>query len=269
MSNTKIVTTVSALALALTLTACSGSAEQPPGAASTTPAASQSASPSPSASASSPSADEAWENSVAFAESVADADFKTARTFVAPGSTAARYLDYQESARKAHAVNGVELPHGPSTVTEPNENARTIALLEDGKTTSTWKSFEYDADGKVTTWVGRKPLEETIASKVTHGKGGGQALTLLGANAPKDGNLYVVVEIAATKDTSVDSAPSYVASDGIRRTASGFVAPTEVEAGTKAIAMYQFDGTELGGTLTYETWADNFNTDTKIKIKVG
>lgn len=78
---------------------------------------------------------------------------------------------------------------------------------------------------------------------------------------------YVVVEIDAAKNAYVDQAPTFVGSDKIRRTAAGWVAPSEVEAGTKALAVFVFEDTGLGGTMTYAPW--NNRRDAKIKIKVG
>jgi hypothetical protein len=263
----KIVLTLSAVAIGLGSSACSSGAA-PPSATTRVATVTVSATASATPSESTPNREDvAWQNFVAFTESVMDDDFKKARTFVAPDSTAARYLDYHEGFRKAHSVNGVELPEAPSTVAEPDQDAHTISLVDGSKTSSVWKDYQSDATGKITTWVGRKPLGETIATKVTHGKGLGQTLTLLGASAQKDGNLYVVIEVNAKRDASVDSAPSYVGRDGLRRTASGWVAPSEVEAGTKAIALYIFDDTGLGGTMTYEAWAGDARA--KIRIKVG
>ncbi len=251
-----------AAALALVTGACSTPAAAPASVATVT----VSSSPSATVSASAAPAD-TWKDTAAFVEAVLEDDFEGARAYVAPKSTAARYLDYHENFIKAHKVNGVELPVAPSTVAEPDEAKRAIALVEGSKTVSTWTKFEYDDDGKIRSWVGRKPLTQTIATKVTRGKGLGQTLTLLGASAQRDGNLYVVVEISAGRDASVDSAPSYVAKDGLRRTAAGWVAPPEVEAGTKAIALYIFEDTTLGGTMTYETWAGD--QEGKVKIAIG
>ncbi|WP_215514305.1 hypothetical protein [Phycicoccus mangrovi] len=198
---------------------------------------------------------------------VLEDDYGTARTYVSPKSTAARYLDYHQAFIKAHKVNGVELPTAPATTAAPNEVKRVISLVEGTRTVTTWTKFEYDQNGKILTWVGRKPLNQTIATKVTTGKGLGQKLTLLGASAQSDGNLYVVVEVSASRNATVDQAPAYVAQDGLRRTASGWVAPSEIEGGTKAIALYVFDETGLGGTLSYQTFAGD--QEGKLKLAVG
>lgn len=76
-------------------------------------------------------------------------------------------------------------------------------------------------------------------------------MTLKSAYKSNGGGMFVVLEVAMNTSTAdADAAPTYVAADGLTRTATTQSFPGgKVAKGSKALIVYTFDQAPFGGML--------------------
>lgn len=181
------------------------------------------------------------------------------RPFVAPGSPADRYLTHQANVQAAYTANGSSSTTKPTFTFADDDDNGTITITPPSTDASptkpyTWSQFKTDPDGKIVSWTGASgPVESVLWTQDASGTGGGQTVTLKSAYKSNLGALFVVAEVTMNAYTAdADAGPTYVAADGLTRTANLSSFPGgKVAKGSKALIVYYFDQAPLGGTMHY------------------
>ena len=120
-----------------------------------------------------------------------------------------------------------------------------------------WSDFEVDAAGLVTGWTTEQGrLSSLISAPGSEAQAAGATVSVHSAYQTNEGDLLVVVEVAADDTVSVDESTLVRRDDESTTASSATVGPTEIEAGRSGVVVYRFEGIPLGGSLVYEVQND-------------
>jgi hypothetical protein len=261
----------SAVLILLTLAGCSGggAADQAP-AQGGEPTVSTPADETPTPA---PMSDD-FATAVKFTKLAHQNEYKEAVALVVPESPAARYLAHQVKVDKAYSIAGYgdEDDEQPTYKPDPTTSSIKIkiAATEDRKAVSyVWKDFTYD-QGKITGWTGKTgPIQNVLWTRTTTDSKLSTKAKLESAYRANNGNLYVVVELSASKGRGFNDA-EYTAKGGYRQAVLEQNAP-DLSKGEKTLAYFVFKGARFGGTLHLPFYDEsgssygNWQLDLKIK----
>ena len=89
-------------------------------------------------------------------------------------------------------------------------------------------------------------------------------MSIRSAYQTNEGDLLVVVGLAADEMVTVDDSTVVQLDDESTAASSATVGPAEVEAGESGVIVYLFEGIPLGGTLVYEV---QNNVDAPVAVQ--
>jgi hypothetical protein len=197
-------------------------------------------------------------------------------------SPAARYVAHQVLMRKAERINGYYRdPSTRKTRFKPDAAAGSIKITDtelqevgdesggdkETKAVYTWHSFTFD-QGKLTGWTGKTgPIEKVLWSRTTTDSSRGTRAELKSAYRANGGNLFVVVELSASKGRGFGDA-TYTARGGYRQTVLEQGA-MDVSKGEKTLAYFVFEDAKFGGTLHLPYYDENGSSYGNWEIKLA
>lgn len=251
----RLLTAVLVFGLIFTVSSCSSGGAATAPTAQNTPQVSlpgdQPSPPAASPSASAPGG--SFSTALEFTRLVHIDDHASAGALVADDSPAARYIAFQNALARVEELNGQSSTRDESDVTiDGDEKSGKIEIeLTDGDKplTYTWRDFTFDNAGKITGWTGKSgPIDKALwrksDSKTTHGV----VVKLVSAYVSNAGSLFVVVEVESAKRGIRVMEASYTPTDGYRqKDVAGYY--TDLDEQEKALTLFQFDNTKLGGKL--------------------
>jgi hypothetical protein len=139
--------------------------------------------------------------------------YKEANGLVLPESPAARYLAHQSLFLKAQLIAGLEQRDEEQPTLQPDPATGSIkikfAKTEDHPASSyTWRDFTF-GQGKITGWTGASgPIKDVLWTRTTTDSKLSTKANLASAYRANNGNLYIVVELTASKGRGFGDAES-------------------------------------------------------------
>jgi hypothetical protein len=267
----KIISAAAMLtAAALALAGCSG------GGASDHPAQSQSEPAVSTASDETPSAEPIGDfaTAVKFTKLTHANEYREANQLVAPESPAARYLVHQVKIDKAQSIAGYDASEEERPSVKPDPATGSIKIKfekteESPALSYVWKDFAFE-QGKITGWTGKSgPIQDVLWSRTTTDSKLSTRAKLESAYRGNNGNLYVVVELSASKGRGFGDA-EYSARGGYRQAVLEQSA-SDLSKGEKTLAYFVFKNAKFGGTLHIpfydETGSSYGDWELELKIK--
>jgi hypothetical protein len=265
----KIITVPTLVLVALLLAACSsgGAADQ---AAQSEPTVSTPADETPTPA---PMSND-FATAVKFTKMQHQDKQKEAAELVVPESPAARYLAHQVLITKAQSLAGYDESgdEKPSIKPDPATGSIKIkyAKTEDSPALAyTWKDFTFE-QGKITGWTGKSgPVKDVLWTRTTTDSKLSARAKLESAYRSNNGNLFVVVELSASKARGFGDA-EYSARGGYRQAVLEQNA-SDLSKGEKTLAYFTFKNAKFGGVLHIpfydETGSSYGGWALKLKIK--
>jgi hypothetical protein len=198
---------------------------------------------------------------------------KEANGLVVPESPAARYLAHQVLITKAQSLAGYDESEDEEPSVKPDPATGSIkikfARTESGSALSyTWRDFTFE-QGKITGWTGKSgPVKDVLWTRTTTDSKLSTKAKLESAYRSNSGNLYVVVELSASKGRGFGDA-EYSAHDGYRQTVMEQNA-SDLAKGEKTLAYFTFKNAKFGGTLHipfYDQTGSSYG-DWELKLKI-
>ena len=215
------------------------------------------ASPTPSATteaSTDTTTESTWPVVVDLNAAMAAQDYESAAALTAPGSAAQTYVQYRSDVAAAQQAAGAEA--APDGVVADDEQAGTVTVTVGSgadEVTYVWSDFDVDAAGLVTGWSTEQGrLDSLISAPGSEAEAAGATVSVRSAYQTNEGDVLVVVGVAADDTVSVDESTVIRLDDESTATSSATVGPAEIEAGQSGLVVYRFDGVPLGGTLVYE-----------------
>ena len=198
---------------------------------------------------------------------------KEANELVVPESPAARYLAHQVLITKAQSIAGYDSSDEPQPSIKPDAATASIkikfAKTEDSPALSyVWKDFTFE-QGKITGWTGKSgPVKDVLWSRTTTDSKLSPRAKLESAYRSNNGNLFVVVELSASKGRGFGDA-EYSARGGYRQAVAEQNA-SDLSKGEKTLAYFAFKNAKFGGTLHIPFYDDTGSSygDWTLMLKI-
>lgn|GEM_PF-5159612 len=266
----RILTLVTAAAIALSLAACSGAeapAEQP---ATAGAAESETASPTPTEEPD-PVA-ENWDDIVAFVEATHVNDTDAAMAVTAKDSPAAEYVAYIRDNALADQTAGFD-PHmfddGYSFDGDKKKQEVAISFRDTTGNGSdpqdyTWSDWKVTEDGKIESWTGASgSISKVLGKEHDSKKAKDQTVTVAHAYKANSGAVIIVLKVDSNVSEYPDTAPVYVGPDGVARKPAQ-VSTTDLVEGATSYLSYVYTDADFGGKLKYLV---DYETPVTLTIK--
>ena len=177
---------------------------------------------------------------------------KQANGLVVPESPAARYIAHQVLISKAESIAGYDPSDEEPPSIKPDPAAGSIKIKyakTEGQPANSyvWRDFTFE-QGKITGWTGNSgPVKDVLWTRTTTDSKLSTKAKLESAYRANNGNLFVVVELSASKGRGFSDA-EYTARGGYRQAVLEQNA-SDLSRGEKTLAYFVFKNAKFGGTL--------------------